>query len=43
MNGPSLRDPIVLVHGFLGFDRLGVPGLSLEYFRGIPEALRPRW
>lgn len=37
---PSLRAPIVLVHGLLGFDslRLG-PWLVTHYFQGIPEAL----
>lgn len=30
------RYPIVLVHGFLGFDNIGF----LEYFHGIPAALR---
>jgi triacylglycerol lipase len=38
---PRLRAPIVLVHGLLGFDRLGIwPFTLLEYFRGIPAALR---
>ncbi len=32
--------PIVLVHGFLGYDELDLPGLSISYFRGIPDALR---
>ena len=27
--------PVVLVHGFFGFDRIGVPGVKLHYFRGI--------
>jgi triacylglycerol lipase len=30
------RHPLVLAHGFLGFDRIG----PLEYFVGVPEALR---
>lgn len=30
------RYPIVLVHGYLGFDNIG----SIEYFRGIPAALQ---
>ncbi len=33
MRGPPL--PVVLVHGFFGFDRIGVPGVKLDYFRGI--------
>lgn len=32
--------PLVLVHGILGFDRLGLPDSPISYFRGIPEALR---
>ncbi|MFO0952104.1 MAG: hypothetical protein U0835_13340 [Isosphaeraceae bacterium] len=32
--------PIVLVHGILGFDRLGMPDSPISYFRHIPEALR---
>lgn len=40
MNGTSLRDPIVLVHGILGFDRFSLAGTLIEYFRGMPEALR---
>ena len=27
--------PVVLVHGFFGFDSIGVPGAKLHYFRGI--------
>jgi triacylglycerol lipase len=38
---PSLRTPIVLVHGLFGFDRLQVAGrVLLDYFPGIPEMLR---
>jgi triacylglycerol lipase len=38
---PCLRNPIVLVHGLFGFDRLHVgPWRIMEYFRGIPAALR---
>ena len=38
---PRLRQPIVLVHGLFGFDRLHVgPWTLFEYFRGIPAALR---
>lgn len=33
------RHPIVLVHGFLGFDPLGTGRLSGHYFRGIREHL----
>ncbi len=35
--GPPL--PVVLVHGLFGFDRLGVPGVKLHYFRGIAAHL----
>jgi len=31
--------PVVLVHGFFGFDRIGVPGVKLHYFRGIVRHL----
>lgn len=31
--------PVVLVHGFFGFDRIGVPGVKLHYFRGIAKHL----
>jgi triacylglycerol lipase len=34
---PSL--PVVLVHGLFGFDRIGVPGARLHYFRGITRHL----
>jgi triacylglycerol lipase len=38
---PKLRAPIVLVHGLLGFDRLGVGPVTLaSYFPGIPQYLR---
>jgi triacylglycerol lipase len=37
----TLRSPIVLVHGLLGFNRLAMAGWVLaDYFRGIPDALR---
>jgi triacylglycerol lipase len=37
----SLNAPIVMVHGLLGFDRLGVGNWVIaDYFRGIPAALR---
>ena len=35
--GPPL--PVVLVHGLFGFDRIGVPGAKLHYFRGIAAHL----
>ena len=41
--GPALGHaplPVVLVHGFFGFDRIGVPGVRLHYFRGIVRHLR---
>jgi triacylglycerol lipase len=31
--------PVILVHGFFGFDRIGVPGVKLHYFRGIVKHL----
>jgi triacylglycerol lipase len=31
--------PVVLVHGLFGFDRIGVPGVKLHYFRGIVQHL----
>ncbi|MBL0219139.1 MAG: hypothetical protein IPQ07_35370 [Myxococcales bacterium] len=41
--GPPLaRDaplPVILVHGLFGFDRIGVPGARLDYFRGIAKHL----
>ena len=40
--GPSERGPplpVVLVHGLFGFDRLGVPGAKVHYFRGIVRHL----
>jgi triacylglycerol lipase len=37
----SLKAPIVMVHGLLGFDRVGVGSWVIaDYFRGIPDALR---
>jgi triacylglycerol lipase len=35
--GPPL--PVVLVHGLFGFDRIGLPGARLHYFRGIARHL----
>ena len=40
--GPAARGeplPVVLVHGLFGFDRVGIPGMRLHYFRGIVEHL----
>jgi triacylglycerol lipase len=40
--GPTDRGaplPVVLVHGLFGFDRIGVPGVKLHYFRGIVKHL----
>lgn len=31
--------PVVLVHGLLGFDSIGVGALSQDYFRGVPARL----
>lgn len=31
--------PVVLVHGLFGFDRTGLPGLRVHYFRGIVKHL----
>lgn len=35
--GPPL--PVVLVHGLFGFDRIGMPGAKLDYFRGVARHL----
>jgi triacylglycerol lipase len=35
--GPPV--PVVLVHGLFGFDRIGVPGVRFNYFRGIAKHL----
>ena len=40
MTTPRSNSPIVLVHGIFGFSRLGIAGVSVEYFRRIPAALR---
>ena len=40
--GPSERGaplPVILVHGLFGFDRMGIPGARLDYFRGIAKHL----
>ncbi|MCG8423271.1 MAG: alpha/beta fold hydrolase [Proteobacteria bacterium] len=40
---PDLRiRPIVLVHGVLGFDHVGLLGQRIVYFRGVAEMLRDR-
>ena len=31
--------PVVLVHGLFGFDRIGIPGVRFDYFRGIAKHL----
>jgi triacylglycerol lipase len=31
--------PVILVHGLFGFDRIGMPGVKLHYFRGIVKHL----
>jgi triacylglycerol lipase len=31
--------PVVLVHGMFGFDRVPIPGMRLDYFRGIAAHL----
>jgi len=31
--------PVVLVHGILGFDKIRLPGLSIDYFRGVARHL----
>jgi triacylglycerol lipase len=41
MNIPKLRAPVVLVHGFFGFDKINVGNWTLaDYFPYIPEMLR---
>src|SRR5262249_11294665 len=40
VNMAQLRGPIVLVHGLFGFDQLRLGSLRVEYFHGIPGALR---
>ena len=37
--GPRTRYPIVLAHGLMGFDTLGVGSLRQEYFKGIATHL----
>src|SRR5581483_10052569 len=37
---PKLREPIVLVHGLFGFDRVQLAGLTMaQYFPGIRQCL----
>jgi triacylglycerol lipase len=36
------RWPVVLVHGWMGFDELGLPGMRPHYFRGIARHLERR-
>ena len=31
--------PVILVHGLFGFDRMGIPGARMDYFRGIAKHL----
>src|SRR5690348_299911 len=33
------RYPLVLAHGYFGFDSIGVPRLRQEYFRGVRKRL----
>lgn len=40
MNCPRLNAPIVLAHGLMGFRRLGLGPMALQYFGDIPAALR---
>src|SRR5262249_6462978 len=37
---PRLREPIVLVHGLLGFARLRMWKLGVDYFNRLPTAMR---
>jgi triacylglycerol lipase len=40
MTIPTLRTPIVLVHGLLGFNKIKAAGVTLlDYFRGVPPIL----
>jgi triacylglycerol lipase len=41
MTVPRLQCPLVLVHGLFGFDQVRMgPWILLDYFKGIPSALR---
>ncbi len=37
--GPRPRHPVVLVHGIMGFDEIGIGSYRQAYFRNIPEHL----
>lgn len=37
--GPRPRHPVVLVHGIMGFDEIGIGSYRQAYFRAIPEHL----
>jgi triacylglycerol lipase len=39
---PAPRLPVVLVHGIMGFDEIGVLGWKHDYFRGVIAALAAR-
>src|SRR5262245_55180832 len=40
MDLPKLKAPVVLVHGFLGFERIKLAGMTLaNYFPGIREGI----
>jgi triacylglycerol lipase len=36
----TLRHPVVLLHGVMGFDEVKLAGRTHAYFRGVPERLR---
>ena len=38
--GPRTRYPVVLAHGFLGFEQLQLGSVTHDYFRGIAQHLR---
>ena len=35
----ATQHPILLAHGWFGFDRIGLPRFEHEYFRGVPKRL----
>jgi triacylglycerol lipase len=37
--GPRTRYPVVLAHGLMGFDELGVGSMKQDYFKGVAEHL----
>lgn len=37
--GPRTRYPIVLAHGLMGFDEIGVGSMKQDYFRGVAQHL----